>query len=933
MSRNIFSKIFSFYSLKLFFIVIFFTTCFILNTLGNNRANAKIEITFTDNVHQRINFIQASSTNTSNEIADISAIQAFQKNKYIHEENSNLSDYIRETNAINPTASSTVFKQYIINVLNNANTIANNQYDNIFNQLKNSTDSYSICTGQIPVPYPDGLNSGTYCDSPDDYVAITIHRAVRLYVYKQLLALTNATGSSYALMDTSIRDQAEHIKLFTHDGGNLNWSPGETSLSDTEVLSGMVYAQKINGDNSSLDKLDLNIVAPFNNTLPQDASNISTANPQGSQVPVSTKCQTDTLWAATNSNNVIDDPNCSIAAYMVNSMFKLIASVIGIVLGWLGALFNWIFNMSVVNFNSWVENSKAVDIYKTIILSAIASLMLPLVFYLIIRMLIDNDSSKMEKLLPKVLMTALFIYFSFGIAGWLVDQSNIVTIYIYRAIHGGSDSQNFGDVISSTLGISGGTNQNSIDSIGYLGDWSTIAYTFGQILINALGLYIIFQAMILIFVRSIVLLLCLIFSPIMFLPDLPDKFNDPVKKMIKKYKDMFMTSFVNNLLLAPVFMFLMMIAIRIGNISGDLIKTTSDLDSSTPDHPGFLARIIKTIVVVAVMQLSITVAKNLSGEAGETVSGTISSFTGGVASGATKAFNRIRGARQINTGGNANNGGTNPWQTNTPKVRRSIPLQNTQSGIITPSSQSVQNQALGGNFAAASNKVNSINKSVINSLPDTKRRSLAGYQTVSNQRNKAATNKNSVQQKATQNNRSVAAQTQVNNARIERKKNQANAKVEKVNNVTPQPSANKTTENSPKTSQTLSLSGDQRLKYSVAKKSSQENSPSTPATSSSSSGTKYNFTQTNTGAPTFSKPNSTNDKKPDGDDNNPDGGGAGAKREMSKTMSVDNKGSLASVVPLYSEEELATLNKNKNTAGAKIISINKNKDSDDKQRA
>lgn len=470
--------------------------------------------------------------------------------------------------------------------------------------------------------------------------------------------------------------------------------------------------------------------------------------------PIKPSCTGKGFWGAMNSDD------CSVAAYIVNSIIMGVAQLFGIILGWIGALFNWIFDFSILNFHSWVENSKAVDIYKTVILAFIASLMLPLVFYLIMRMLIDkidNDSSKMEKLLPKVLITALFIYFSFGIAGWLVDQSNIVTIYTYRSIHGGDTSQNLGDVIQRTLGInksdSGNIQNTAKDSMG---DWSTVAYTFGQLIINIVGLYVIFQAMILIFARSIVLLLCLIFSPIMVLPDgLPGKIGE----IITKYRGTVMTYFTNNLLLAPIFMFLMMLAIRIGNISGDLIKTNSELDAATAGQPGFLAGIIKTIIVVVVMQLAITVAKNLSGEVGGTISGAVSSFTGGVVSGATKAFNRIRGNRQINTTSNTGSGNAaeNPWQNNNTQNRRPIPLQTAQSSVIAPTGQKPSIQ------------------------PDTKRRSLAGYQAISNQRNKSAANRNSVQQKATQNNRSVAAQTQVNNDRIQRKLSENKAKVQKEN--------------------------------------------------------------------------------------------------------------------------------------------------------
>jgi hypothetical protein len=617
----------------------------------------------------------------------------------------------------------------------------------------------------------------------------------RIYEYTELNKLvpknrSSVSGISYidlSKVDSKIKEQIISIETSVWDGGSAwnpsNWGQAQGTLTQEEVNAGGA----ISDPEGVIDygfTLKLNIPAiKIDTTTGTNIQNNDNPNAAGINKQ-STPCNADALL------DVITSSNCSVTAYIVNSIISGIAQMFGIVLGWISALFNWIFDMSVLNFKDWVQNSHAVEIYKTIILAAIASLMLPLVFYLIIMMLIENDTKKIEKVLPKILFTALFIYFSFGIAGWLVDQSNIVTIYTYRAIHGGNTSQNLGDVIQCTLGIGTGCefNKNIGSSAGIqnaakasMGDWGTVAYTFGQLVINLVGLYVVFQAMMLIFLRSIILLLCLIFSPIMVLPDdLPGKFGD----VLKKYKGMVMTNFINNLLLAPIFMFMMMIAIRIGNISGDLIKTNSELDAATVDNPGFLAGIIKTIVVVVVMQLAITVAKNLSGEVGGTISGAVSSFTGGVASGATKAFNRIRGNRQINTTSNAGNGNAaeNPWQNNNTQNRRPIPLQTAQSSVIAPTGQqSVQNQALGNNFAAASSKINTANQSIINSLPDTKRRSLAGYQTISNQRNKSAANRNSVQQKATQNNRSVAAQTQVNNDRVQRKLSENKTKVQNDN--------------------------------------------------------------------------------------------------------------------------------------------------------
>lgn len=113
-----------------------------------------------------------------------------------------------------------------------------------------------------------------------------------------------------------------------------------------------------------------------------------------------------------------------------------------------GQLFDWVISFSIYNFNDWVTNSNAYHVWRNVILSLVTSLLLPLVFYMIIRMLIDNDTSRIKKFF--VLISSLCL-FSFAIVGWIIDQTNVLSIYLYRSMH--DPGQTLGDSLKRILAI------------------------------------------------------------------------------------------------------------------------------------------------------------------------------------------------------------------------------------------------------------------------------------------------------------------------------------------------------------------------------------------------------------------------------------------------------------------------------------------------
>lgn len=318
-----------------------------------------------------------------------------------------------------------------------------------------------------------------------------------------------------------------------------------------------------------------------------------------------------------------DLTGCSFIALVVNSTLTGLIQLFGYVLSLSGSIFDWSMNFSIIHFNDWVINSEAYTIWRDVVLALITSLLLPIVFYLIIRMLIDNDADKIKKLLPRILVTALFVYFSFYIAGWLIDRANELSIYMYRSLHG---SEAFGSSIKSVLGV----DTTSLGSAA--ATWDSTLYLIVKVIVVGSGIFVIFQGAILIFVRSITLILALIFSPLMLLPI-------GINDYIDKYREMVIKHFTNATIMAPIFMIMLLVAMKIGAAASGFIENSTALNSiKITNAPAgvpanFIGASVASIFVIIVLQLAITIAKQMSGELGQKISGKISSLAGSMAFG------------------------------------------------------------------------------------------------------------------------------------------------------------------------------------------------------------------------------------------------------------------------------------------------------------
>lgn len=513
-------------------------------------------------------------------------------------------------------------KEYLLDVMSTSRDMAGN-YFQIYDVMKNHDDDLNV-----------------YQESSVNNV---IEKSRRIFLYRSMNAFltngsttldTNRIPETLKALAQEIREEQETEKI---------------NLSDAEKNTGQFYYHQ-----------DLQKRLSFKTPSLLTGGEEGGGGGGDPEMEIETDIESE-VCNATSVGKILTstNPNCSIAAFMVNSLLNLISGMFGIFVGLVGGLFDWVIQFSIYNFNDWVLRADAYEVWRNIVLALVTSLILPLVLYLIIRMLIDDNSDQIKKLLPRILFTALFVYFSFSIVGWIIDQSNLFSIYIYRSMH--SPDQSIGESLRTLLYIDGGSNTAPLGVTS--GGWESTPYHFIKIIVNLVALLVLLQGLVLLFVRAVTLLLVIIFSPIMLLPA-------GIHGQIDQYREMVIKHFTNAILMAPVFMFMLMIAMKVGEAGTNTLENNLQLNSITPNasayniSPNFMGITISAIISIIILQLAISTAKKMSAEIGGQIAGKVSGFAGNLAFGGASKVMKLG----VNTA--ANNKRFQGWMQKNEGTRR-----------------------------------------------------------------------------------------------------------------------------------------------------------------------------------------------------------------------------------------------------------------------
>ena len=290
-----------------------------------------------------------------------------------------------------------------------------------------------------------------------------------------------------------------------------------------------------------------------NNGTTTNVTTINTTSNQASVTTVENKPLATTFCEDLSWTNGIVGGVKQAGCYIVYGLMKVILEVIGGFARLSAGLFDLAVDGYVLNIKTlflqdgvsgqdkaWLYNSWAVIRDVTNILMFFSAM------YIGVRYILGSEELDFKKSLIKIIIFAVFVNFSFAFSKFAIDISNFISLSIRGGITGYSPSAKLSDILINYTGISSlVTEVASFTPRNFTGytNWTTMALA---IVFLAATFFVFLYAAIMILLRAIVLLVCVIFSPLMFLTT--------SFKSMEKINQLWRDNFIGQLLFGPVLM-------------------------------------------------------------------------------------------------------------------------------------------------------------------------------------------------------------------------------------------------------------------------------------------------------------------------------------------------------------------------------------------
>jgi hypothetical protein len=203
-----------------------------------------------------------------------------------------------------------------------------------------------------------------------------------------------------------------------------------------------------------------------------------------------------------------------------------------------------------------------------------------------------------------VLINALLVNFSFAIARFLIDISNVIMYYMLNNYFGALTNNGAGGIFASITGQTGIVNMlvpNKLSNyeVSYL-----IAAT---IFVFILAMTFLVMA-VLFLIRLISLTIVVMFAPVGFVGN--------IAPPLKKFADMWWSALFNNAFYGPVQVFFLMVAMKIMTEMSkrglaDMSKIAAG-NTTNPDSGSFIASMAFFLIPVVILWIGMGISKNLS---------------------------------------------------------------------------------------------------------------------------------------------------------------------------------------------------------------------------------------------------------------------------------------------------------------------------------
>ncbi len=308
--------------------------------------------------------------------------------------------------------------------------------------------------------------------------------------------------------------------------------------------------------------------------------------------------------------------------YIVYGLMKVILEVIGGFARLSAGLFDlavdgYVLNIKTLFLQDGVSGQDKAWLYKSwaVIRDVTNILMFFSAMYVGVRYMLGSEELDFKKSLIKIIIFAVFVNFSFAFSKFAIDISNFLSLSIRGGITGYSPSAKLSDILMSYTGISSlVTEVASFAPRNFTGytNWTTMALA---IVFLAATFFVFLYSAIMILLRAIVLLVCVIFSPLMFLTS--------SFKSMEKINQIWRDNFIGQLLFGPVLMLGLW-------VSFGFLKATKEIGggadiSSIQNAAGAVSGSASMILAILALLLAVFAANKVSTGLGGAIGGFVGS--------------------------------------------------------------------------------------------------------------------------------------------------------------------------------------------------------------------------------------------------------------------------------------------------------------------
>lgn len=234
------------------------------------------------------------------------------------------------------------------------------------------------------------------------------------------------------------------------------------------------------------------------------------------------------------------------------------------------------------------------------------------------RYITGSDSLDFKKAVTKLILYSILVNFSFPIAKFLIDISNVISLQVYGGItEYKAGAGNLSNMILSRMGAVSMLVSDVGSTATKFPGFSSFSVMFLAIIYLASIFFVFIYASIMIAVRAFILLTCVIFSPLMFL-----NFAFPkLTELHEKWRE----NFFGQLMFAPILMVGFWLSFILMSAATTGADALSSLGSASANATGAkeVTDIINMTLSIIALFMTVKIAGSVSGGAGKSISGMV----------------------------------------------------------------------------------------------------------------------------------------------------------------------------------------------------------------------------------------------------------------------------------------------------------------------